>query len=493
LLSNRPILCFFQVWALLLSGQVDRAQAAFEALAEQPEHSAGQITLLRAFLKLSQGDLTGATNLGRQALATLDKDDLFWRGFSNWIFSTFHLMEAGEISQSSAALADLARLSRESGHLMVTVAVLNQLGALYVRQAKLRQAQETYEEALALATSERGELLPVAGEALMGLGELWREWNHLEQAGQYLQDGIALTDRWREAAAYPGLISLARVRQAQGNPPAANSAMRQARERTAQFDPVSGLGPYVASHQAQLWLLQGDIDRAVQWAVDAGLFLNESGNLTQNSGLNDPAQDDNLVTYHLRKYEYMALSRLLLAQKRPAAALALLDPLLQQMERQGRTGMIIEGLVLKALALRAQDKPDQALIVLEEALSLAAAGGYVRLFVDEDIPLARLLGQRPKNPDAPHINDYVRQLRLAFGLAGTQLPSQAVQPLVEPLSERELDVLRLMVTGLKYKEIAARLHISLNTVRHHVKNLYRKLDVNSRTRAVARAQDLGLL
>jgi LuxR family maltose regulon positive regulatory protein len=467
--------------------------ANFEALTGQPGYPAGQFTLLRAFLSLSQGDLPNALNLGRQALAILDEDDLFWRGFSNWIFSTFHLMEAGEISQSSATLADLARLSRESGHLLVAVAVLNQLGALYTRQAKLRQAQETYDEALALATSDRGELLPVAGEALMGLGELWREWNDLERADRYLQEGIALTDQWREAAAYPGFISLARVRQAQGNPSAANTAVQQARERTAQFDPVSGLGPYVASHQAQLWLLQGNIDAAVQWAADTGLVVNESGKLTQDSDLTDPTQGDNLVAYHLRKYEYMALIRLLLAQKRPAAALTLLNPLLQQMEEQGRTAMIIEGLTLKAVALHGQDNLDQALIVIEAALSLAESEGYVRLFVDGGAPLVRLLDQRPENPATPRINDYVRQLLLTSGPAGSYPLPQAVQPLVCPLSERELDVLKLMATGLKYKEIAARLHISLNTVRHHVKNLYGKLDVNSRTRAVARAQELGLL
>jgi LuxR family maltose regulon positive regulatory protein len=221
--------------------------------------------------------------------------------------------------------------------------------------------------------------------------------------------------------------------------------------------------------------------------------VNESGNLAQSSDLSDPTQDEDLVTYHLHKYEYMALTRLLLAQKRPTAALTLLDPLLQQMEQQGRTAMIIEGLTLKALALHGQDELDQGLTVIEEALALAEPEGYVRLFVDEDTPLARLLDQRPENPDAPRVNDYVRQLLLTFGPAGTHPLPQAGQPTVGPLSERELDVLRLLATGLKYREIAARLHISLNTVRHHVKNLYGKLDVNSRTRAVARAQELGLL
>jgi LuxR family maltose regulon positive regulatory protein len=155
--------------------------------------------------------------------------------------------------------------------------------------------------------------------------------------------------------------------------------------------------------------------------------------------------------------------------------------------------MIIEALILKALALYGQDELGQALTVIEEALSLAEPEGYLRLFVDEDTPLARLLGQRPENPNAPRINDYVRRLLLTFGPAGTHPLPQAVQPLVGPLSERELEVLRLLAIGLKYKEIAARLHISLNTVRDHVKNLYGKLDVNSRTRAVARAQELGLL
>ena len=156
---------------------------------------------------------------------------------------------------------------------------------------------------------------------------------------------------------------------------------------------------------------------------------------------------------------------------------------------------MIEILVLLALAHEAQGDISPALVSLERALTLAESEGYVRIFVDEGPSMAELLSEALNRGIAP---DYVRKLLGAFPDAKLEqadsVKSQAQgSELIDPLSERELDVLQLMAEGQKYKEIAEHLVISLNTVRHHTKNIYRKLEVNNRTQAIKKANDLNLL
>ena len=169
-------------------------------------------------------------------------------------------------------------------------------------------------------------------------------------------------------------------------------------------------------------------------------------------------------------------------------ALDLLERLLQAAEDGGRTGSLIEILILQALGRRARGDVRAALVPLERALALAEPEGYVRVFVDEGAPMAALLEAAARQAIAPA---YVRRLLSAFGHAEARTPAK--QPLVEPLSERELDVLRLLASDLDGPDIARELVVSLNTVRSHTKNIYAKLGVNSRREAVRRAEDLDLL
>jgi LuxR family maltose regulon positive regulatory protein len=169
-------------------------------------------------------------------------------------------------------------------------------------------------------------------------------------------------------------------------------------------------------------------------------------------------------------------------------AMGLLERLLKAAEEGGRMGSAIEILVLQALAHEAQGDIPHALVPLERALALAEPEGYVRIFVDEGPPMAALLREAAKQRIAP---DYVGRLLAAFGGAGGKRP--AAQPLIEPLSERELQVLELLGTELSGPEIARELVVSLNTMRTHTKSIYSKLGVNSRRAAVRRAEELGLL
>ncbi len=197
----------------------------------------------------------------------------------------------------------------------------------------------------------------------------------------------------------------------------------------------------------------------------------------------------------MREFEHITLARVLIARYRSArddvgldGAMRLLERLLSAAEEGGRPGSVIEILVLQALAHQARGALAPALAPLERALSLAEPEGYVRLFVDEGPPLAGLLHEAIARGTAP---DNARQVLAAFSPAGPEQSHRSTG--VESLSERELEVLRHIAAGLTNQEIADRLYLSLYTVKAHARSIYDKLDAHSRTQAVARARDLGVL
>lgn len=237
----------------------------------------------------------------------------------------------------------------------------------------------------------------------------------------------------------------------------------------------------MALFQARLWIAQGDLEAARRWAQGRELYQYIDAALQEESQAS--------IEHRLLKYELLVLARLLIAQERLDETLALLESLLPIAERRNRPAMVIEICLLQALAFQAQGNLDRAMASLERALSLAEAEGYVRIFVDEGEPVARLLYLAAERGIAP---EYAGRLLAAFpALEPTVQEPQA--EIVEPLSERELHVLRLIAEGLSNQEIAQRLVVSLSTVKWHAGNIYGKLGVSSRTQAVARAQMLGLL
>lgn len=407
-------------------------------------------------------------------------------------------------------------MGQESGSLTVTVAALCYQAALCVRQGQLHKAKAMFEQALGIATTRQGRVLPVAGEAMMGLGELYREWNELEAATRYLEEGIALTERWRPIAALNGYISLARVRWAQKDMDGAQGIIQKAARLAKGFDAAKWDDQLVALEQARLWLRHGNASAAWQWVQENGLDKHlDPGRLYEK---------DDVVSQHMRKYEQRLLARALIAKSRHREALALLESLQRQMEAEGRFGMVIEIHVLRALACQAQGDVDRAMTFLESALSLAEPEGYARIFLDEGAPMAALLHKSVLHGILP---DYGAKLLAAFEdetkderrtteerttsavlplsssvvylsspappARGPRAQMSDVQGLVEPLSERELEVLRLVADGLTNQEIADRLIIALSTVKTHAHNIYGKLGVSNRVQAVARAQELNIL
>lgn len=223
--------------------------------------------------------------------------------------------------------------------------------------------------------------------------------------------------------------------------------------------------------KARIWLKEGDLQAVSHWAAERGLSADEEY----------PS---------LREAEYVVLARVLIAQRRFDEAQRLLSLLLPVTEASGRTATSIEILLLRAIAYFEQGSTALALENIERALSLAKPGGYVRAFVDEGPPMQKLLRLAGKEDMA---KDYVRILIRAFEAERTKDQPIAAQPLIEPLSERELEVLRLIARGLSNQEIAAELYVSINTVKAHAKNIYGKLDVHGRMQAAECAKELELL
>lgn len=302
-----------------------------------------------------------------------------------------------------------------------------------------------------------------------------REWNRLDEAAQHLTQGIQLCRRWNLALAMDGYVGLARVRYVQGDLDGMQATVQEMEQLAGTSDMPTMDYALVAAQYVRLLIAGGDLAAATRWARDCG--LRPDGEWTRGPW-----------PYVARETVCLALVRVLLAQGEATAAGRLLASLRDEVERLGRVTVLIELLALQVLVQQAAGQRDAALADLERALLLAEPEGFLRTFLDEGAPLAamlRVLVSR-QSPAA----DYARRL-LAVDTAASAA-SPAMTALAEPLSERELEVLHLVAEGLSNREIADRLVIGIGTVKTHINNVYGKLGVHSRTRALARAAALGL-
>lgn len=317
--------------------------------------------------------------------------------------------------------------------------------------------------------------MPWMSIAQVGLGRLMHEWNELDQAHHLLIEGIHDGERWGSLnVLVSGHTALADVLWAQGDVNGAQDALKKAaRVLEKSVDPDDRREWEV--RQVRWWLRQGDSSAAHRWVIKRQLAPREPPSFEHEQA-------------------YISLARVLISQRDFDAALDLVIRLAGAAEAGGRTGRWIEILILQAIALQAQHQTSKALVVLAKGLTLAEPEGYVRSFVDEGAPLAELLHQAADRGITP---DYVSRLLAAFGNLGTDAPpieeGSRSQNLIEPLTERELELLQLVTEGLSNREIAAKLFIALGTVKSHVHNIYGKLSAQNRAQAVARAKELGLL
>jgi LuxR family maltose regulon positive regulatory protein len=310
------------------------------------------------------------------------------------------------------------------------------------------------------------------------VGKLLYEWDELETAASRLKEGIRLAERMGQLdTLVDGYVALSRVEMAQGN---AESALETAREANSLAQ-RSGMGEGIveaAAWNTRLHLARSDLTAAVL-------------ELERMAGA--PAVSVSMV----RESAQIARARLIMAQGEHDEALRLLEELRQSAEAAGRTGKLIEILTLQALALWERSRREQAVGTLMRALALAEPEGYIRTFVDEGVPMdalmsATLEARQRGHPYATRIPARYLAKLLAIHAQESATPG-AGERLSEPLSERELEVLALVASGMSNKEIAGKLFVSIVTVKTHINNLYRKLGARSRTQAIARARELDLI
>jgi LuxR family transcriptional regulator, maltose regulon positive regulatory protein len=317
-----------------------------------------------------------------------------------------------------------------------------------------------------------------------GLGDLLREWNRLDEAERLLLQGMELFSGARSIFAddvWQGYLALARLYQARGEFRQAGAALDTFARLAEARHFIPHLSAQAAAAQAQLDLAQGNLAAAINWADECGLPPNES----------------DLSYPHEREYLILVRVRIVQARNDPAGPMLrdvvrLLDNLLGAAEAKARLGSALEILIVQALALSTQGDRKRALAALERALAHAAPEGYIRLFVDEGEPMLALLRQAQAHGIAP---DFVATLLSAFGEPVLVAPQQSrpTEAWVEPLTEREREVLHLLATGASNGEIARRLVVSVGTIKKHVSNICGKLGVQSRTQALLRARTLHLL
>jgi len=486
LVRERPYLCVYHAWTLQLTGQFEATEArltdAEEAVANlYQEHEAdaetirGYIHSHRAYLTFIRGEHAQTISYARQALEQLPPEATVIRNQTALYLGVAYRFQ-GEFQAALDVFTETVALSQKMGGSVTAVLSFLNLAELYTEQAHLHRARNIYEQALQFTKRHTGRPdVPFTGYVYVGIGRILRQWNELDNAYRHTTKGIALC-RDRNVAELLALscIELAHIQHALGNDEQAREALQEAKQIFAGFSPWGS--DRVAAYQAQLELARGEVEFAERW-VQAN-DLNIEGELELH-----------------REVEYLILARVFIAQNRFEQALSLLGRLHQIVQAIGKMQSVLETLILQAMALSVQGHTEQALIKLEQALAIGEPENYVRIFVDEGPPMARLLYEAVTRGGAP---DYSRRLLAAFPVAEPEQadPSKAQAPkseLVEPLSDRELEVLQLIAEGLTNQEIADRLFLSLNTVKVHTRNIYGKLGVNSRTQAVARARAWGIL
>ncbi|MEZ4633428.1 MAG: LuxR C-terminal-related transcriptional regulator [Caldilineaceae bacterium] len=488
-ISANPHLCILHAGDLFATGQIEdvdhlieTATQSLEQLAHDDPQSAartrklrGRAFVLKAHLLAHLEEDERAIDHARLALIALPEDDTTWRWSALDSLGTVY----GYIDTAAAyqARIDALHAAETAGNDYLVLLASLRLVVSLRELGRLNEAAEICRQ-----QAKRADECGLAQTALAGWlyalwGEIRAEMDDLERAYDLVSRGITLTEHGADVTLRgSSYLCQMRVLYSRGDMAEAqllaNKVIRLAHTREVS----SWITYQMMAWQARICISQGHIQPAIRWAEQ--LHLDVGADLT-------PMHD----------FDYGILARLLIAQGNPDDAQFLLERFLALAESTGRTAKQIEILLLLALTHQAQDRTDDALTVLARALALAEPGGFVRTFVDEGPALARLLyAALARN----HIGDYVQRLLTAFPVRAAETPQPAPSDdldnaLLEPLSERELEVLQLVADGLTNPEIAEQLVLSLNTVKVHSRNIHGKLAVHTRTQAVARARALGLL
>lgn len=489
---GRPWIDIYRAYTLALSGWADEADSRLEDAERRiaPDMARaselmGHIAAIRSYTANLSGDAERVFAMAALAEKYLPEEHLIARGMAAYALTVTYFA-GDDIDSSIRASLKMLQIGKKLDRLLMIITALCDLASAKKIQGQLYQAQEYYERAHRWLVKRDGLDSRLRCPYEVGLADLLLQWNRLDAAQERAMTGIEYGRRFHvPSEEVAGYLTLMRVFQARGDVEGALEALRDAQQIMETH--YLRLGPKIELMTARVvqWLAVGDVDNASRWAeqCDGGSEL-----------------------------EQIALARLRLAQGQPSSALHLLDRQSQAAQAGRRTGRLIEILALRALALEALRRPDEAQTTLSQALALARPEGHLYPFLALGSPLHALLvrmavagtGPEPSSAPATKIaGTYLHDLLAAFQQQQEMQKSREVTPaalspslataLPEPLTERELEVLRLVAEGFSNREIAERLVIAPSTVKTHLKNLYGKLDVHSRTQAVTRGREAGLI
>jgi len=489
LVENWPWLCIIRAWMYDRWAQFDlgenylmHAEAVVDRHASSNPDEAekiirGQIAAIRALYAIKKGQIPQSIEYSNQALDYLP-EGYFNRGVAYYPLGWAKCTQ-GDLSGAIQEFQEGRRTSMAAGNQILAQVITMDIGVAQILQGHLHQAAETLREAIQFKYEKSEIKIPYAGPASVNLADILLEWNELDAAMSHLQEAlkISIPAKLMDTIAI-GYASLARVYLAQGD---LEGAVQVCEKAESMVRDIPDLEPDTKTKiiGSRVWLLlaQNKLTEAARFAHDKGLSA------------------DAEINYFI-EFKHIIFARILIyigrensARQELMDAHSILARTIEPAKLVGYISQMIEVLVLQALAFDAQGKHDQALNSLEESLSLAEPEGYIRTFLDEGEPMRDLLRQAYSREIHPN---YVHKLLAAFEPHKTRQKS-TTQMLVEPLTERELDVLVLLRTELTGPEIAQELSVSLNTMRTHTKNIYAKLGVNNRRTAVRQAKELNLI
>lgn len=479
LLRSRPTLSLHASRAWYLAGRIGLSEK-YLTLAEQSlralqtsDLQTGKLLAISAVYRASiaalRGDLHIAIERATYAMHQLEEEERLARARAGEALALAYEL-SGDLEKASHTYIQASDLAHSIGLSFMTVISRCEAALVQIIQGRLGLAKQTVQQAMQLAGEKQ---IPPLGFAWFVLAEIAWERNELASAEQYLMDGMKLS---RQGVLIDDLrlelLSLARLKKSTGDPVAAITAIEQADSMCESFE-IPRLVDLSGAHRVRIQLASGMLDRANKWAKEYQDFRHSH------------------QLEYTTEYEDLTLARVHLANGEHQQALKILTPLLEQAEAAGRIRTCIEATILLALNAHAQNEMTIASDWLLKALALAEPEGFLRLFLDEGVPIAGML---PKvRHGAPR---FVDQLVQAFSSQGLGPDQNVLHPanhkLINPLSEQELRVLKLIVMGKSNQEIAGELVISVGTAKWHVHNVLQKLGVNNRPQGIARARELGI-
>jgi LuxR family maltose regulon positive regulatory protein len=495
-LSSRPHLSLFQAWVQLEDGRVRAADQSLQAVERairsiedkasakdtrqfgqlNTAHLKSRVSVMRAMMAFHRADVPSIIRFSHEALERLPEEDLSWRGIAAMALGDSHYID-GDMNAANDALSEAIRISRIAGNVYIAAYTSIKLAIVLQYQGRLHQALETCRELMAFLDSSGLSQSALAGLLHAQWGEILWDLNDIDKAFHFTIKGIELGEYEIDVTnlAWTQIVLL-KLLYAKADLTGAMETILKLEQTARESHVPPWIVSRIAAWKAKIWLKEGNKAALRQWVQERLL-------------------DTDGEPLFVREVEYLVFARILIFRGELEEAVNLVERLIERAQAGGRITRQIEMYLVLALAVKELGDTDKAMTILSKGLSLAESRGHIRLFVNEGPPMARLLYEAVTRGIAP---EYARRLLAAFPISEpvqeAPLDTQGSESdLVEPLSERELEVLLLIAEGLTNREIASRLFLSLNTVKAHTRNIYGKLGVHSRTQAVAKAKAFGVL